>query len=162
MTLQSDLSGHPRVFHVYALPNPPEFFEQWFTTNTLVPILVGMSHAGSDGVGMVVDLATGFAIDALLPDQLDKNHKGHFKCEALRPGGLSSGQVPPAATYPLHQAWQAVGLDVSEWDVPGVPRKVKFALFIDLATKLRVVCPLMQYNFLEMKAENAEMLIKRC
>ena len=41
-----------------------------------------------------------------------------------------------------------------------VPRKVKFALFIDLATKLRVVCPLMQYNFLEMKAENAEMLIK--
>ena len=81
-------------------------------------------------------------------------------CEALRPGGLSSGQVPPAATYPLYQAWQAVGLDVSEWDVPGVPRKVKFALFIDLATKLRVVCPLMQYNFLEMKAENAEMLIK--
>ena len=65
-------------------------------------------------------------------------------CEALRPGGLSSGQVPPAATYPLYQAWQAVGLDVSEWDVPGVPRKVKFALFIDLATKLRVVCPLMQ------------------
>ena len=61
-------------------------------------------------------------------------------CEALRPGGLSSGQVPPAATYPLYQAWQAVGLDVSEWDVPRVPRKVKFALFIELATKLRVVC----------------------
>ena len=36
-------------------------------------------------------------------------------CEALRPGRLSSGQVPPAATYPLYQAWQAVGLDVSEW-----------------------------------------------
>ena len=62
VTLQSELSGHPRVFHVYALPNPPEFFEQWFTTDMLVPILVGMSHAGSDGVGMVVDLATGFAI----------------------------------------------------------------------------------------------------
>ena len=87
VTLQSELSGHPRVFHVYALPNPPEFFEQWFTTDMLVPILVGMSHAGSDGVGMVVDLATGFAIDALLPDprpyQLDKNHKGHFMVDLV-------------------------------------------------------------------------------
>ena len=87
VTLQSELSGHPRVFHVYALPNPPEFFEQWFTTDMLVPILVGMSHAGSDGVGMVVDLATSFAIDALLPDprpyQLDKNHKGHFMVDKV-------------------------------------------------------------------------------
>ena len=48
----------------------------------LVPVLVGMSHAGRDGVGMIVDLAEGHAINALEQDpkpyQLAKNAKGHF------------------------------------------------------------------------------------
>ena len=37
---------------------------------------------------------------------------------------------------------------------------VKFLLFMDLATKLRVVCPLFVYDFLEMRTESGPDLIK--
>ena len=79
----------------------------------LVPILVGMSHAGSDGVGMVVDLATGFAIDALLPDprpyQLDKNHKGHFMVVQLLPSAPTTRghQRLPQGTLLRARPWRA-------------------------------------------------------
>ena len=75
-------------------------------------------------------------------------------CQSLKQGGTSSGQVPPAATHPQYSAWEAVGADVGEWVVPESRTKVKFVVFVDLATKLRVLKPLQTYNLLEMKAES--------
>ena len=60
----------------------------------------------------------------------------------------------------MYSAWHAVGVDSGEWIPPGSKKKVKFLLFMDLATKLRVVCPLFMYNFLEMKTESGPDLIK--
>ena len=81
-------------------------------------------------------------------------------CQSLKQGGTSSGQVPPASTHSLYGAWEAVGVDSAEWVPPGGKKKVKFLLFMDLATKLRVVKPLFIYDFLEMKAESGENLIQ--
>ena len=81
-------------------------------------------------------------------------------CQSLRAGGTSSGQIPPAATHSLYQAWEAVGADVGEWIPPGNKQKVKFVLFMDLATKLRIVQPLYKYNFLEMRTETADDVLK--
>ena len=64
-------------------------------------------------------------------------------CESLKPGGSSSGGVPPAATHELPQAWTTVGIDVFDWTVPGQKKKVKGLLMLDMATKLRVVVPVM-------------------
>ena len=36
-------------------------------------------------------------------------------CQSLKLGGYSSGKVPPASTHSLYKAWQAVGVDASEW-----------------------------------------------
>ena len=81
-------------------------------------------------------------------------------CLSLKPGGTSSGQVPPASTQTMYAAWEAVGVDSGEWVPPGSRTKVKFLLFMDLATKLRVICPLFTYNFLEMRAESGGDLIR--
>ncbi len=80
-------------------------------------------------------------------------------CEALRPGGASSGQIPLASTAPMFKAWQAVGLDTAEWQVPGTRTKVRFLLMIDLATKMRAVHFIKQYANLAMEHENAEDII---
>ncbi|CAE7329699.1 GIP, partial [Symbiodinium microadriaticum] len=81
-------------------------------------------------------------------------------CQSLRQGGTSSGQIPPAATHASYRAWAAVGADVGEWVPPGSKQKVKFVLFMDLATKLRVVQPLYKYGFLEMRTETADDVLK--
>ena len=83
-------------------------------------------------------------------------------CQSLRQGGTSSGQIPPAATRSSYRAWAAVGADVGEWVPPGSKQKVKFVLFMDLATKLRVVQPLYKYGFLEMRTETADDVLKAC
>ena len=81
-------------------------------------------------------------------------------CASLKAGGTSSAQVPPASTHAMYAAWEAVGVDSGEWVPPGSRVKVKFLLFMDLATKLRVVCPLFTYGFLEMRAESGGDLIR--
>ncbi|OLQ00692.1 hypothetical protein AK812_SmicGene16628 [Symbiodinium microadriaticum] len=81
-------------------------------------------------------------------------------CASLKSGGTSSGKVPPATTQGMYAAWHAVGVDSGEWIPPGSKTKVKFLLFMDLATKLRVVCPLFAYDFLEMRTESGSDLIK--
>ncbi|CAE7765564.1 unnamed protein product, partial [Symbiodinium sp. KB8] len=78
----------------------------------------------------------------------------------VKDAGTSSGQVPPASTQTMYAAWEAVGVDSGEWVPPGSRTKVKFLLFMDLATKLRVICPLFTYNFLEMRAESGGDLIR--
>ena len=60
-------------------------------------------------------------------------------CESLKPGGTSSGSIPPAATHQLYQPWQAIGFDATDWLVPGQKTKVRFVLMVDLATKLKAV-----------------------
>ena len=68
-------------------------------------------------------------------------------------------QVPPAATHPQYAAWEAVGADVGEWVVPESRTKIKFVVFVDLATKLRVAKPLQTYKLLEMKAESTKDIV---
>ena len=58
-------------------------------------------------------------------------------CAASRPGGMASGQIPPASVAPLPEAWTHVGIDVGEWPVPRHGVKIKFLLMVDLATKLK-------------------------
>ena len=77
-------------------------------------------------------------------------------CKSLKPGGTSSGKIPPASTHTQYGAWEAVAVDSGEWVPPGRKIKVKFLLFMDVATKLRVVCPVHVYDFLEMKAESSQ------
>ncbi|OLP94250.1 Copia protein [Symbiodinium microadriaticum] len=81
-------------------------------------------------------------------------------CQSLRQGGTSSKQIPPAATHTMYGAWEAVGIDVGEWIPPKSKVKIKFVLFMDMATKLRVLQPLYSYGFLEMRTETANDVIK--
>ena len=81
-------------------------------------------------------------------------------CKSLKPGGMSSGQIPPAATHSLCQAWEAVGFDTAEWLVPGLKKKARFLLMIDLATKLRVVVLLKIYPELAMQPESSDEIIE--
>ena len=81
-------------------------------------------------------------------------------CASLKSSGTSSRNVPPATTQGMYAAWHAVGVDSGEWIPPGSKTKVKFLLLMDLSTKLRVVCPLFVYDFLEMRTESGPDLIK--
>eukprot|EP00434_Breviolum_minutum_P014147 symbB.v1.2.012474.t1/scaffold861.1/size176854/4 len=82
-------------------------------------------------------------------------------CESLKPGGISSNNVPPVATHAQFGPWEAVGMDVSEWTIPGKPSKLKFLLMVDMATRLRVVYPLMEpFPVTTIKHETSEMIIK--
>ena len=81
-------------------------------------------------------------------------------CESLKQGGSSSGQVPPASTIPMYQAWEAITADAAEWVIPGSKRKMKIVIFMDMATKLRVVHPVSIYPVLDMQAEWSEDIIR--
>ena len=82
-------------------------------------------------------------------------------CEAIKPGGISSGKVPPAATHAQFGPWEALGLDVAEWTIPGKTTKQKFLLMIDMATRLRMVYPLLDsYDITQIRIENAELVIQ--
>ena len=82
-------------------------------------------------------------------------------CESLKPGGVSSGNIPPSATHAQFGPWEAVGMDVGEWTIPGKTTKLKFLLMVDMATRLRVVYPLMEpFPLTTIKHENSEMIIK--
>ena len=81
-------------------------------------------------------------------------------CESLKPGGTSSGSIPPAATHQLYQPWQAVGFDATDWLVPGQKTKIQFVLMVDVATKPKAVYVTKQYNFLEMQGDSTEEIIR--
>ncbi|OLQ11600.1 hypothetical protein AK812_SmicGene4533 [Symbiodinium microadriaticum] len=80
-------------------------------------------------------------------------------CEANKQGSVSSGQVPPASTSPMYRAWQAVTIDAAEWPIPGTKQKMKFILFMDFATKFRIVAPIKVYDIMAMDAESADAVI---
>ena len=81
-------------------------------------------------------------------------------CDALKAGSVSSGKIPPASVTPAYKAWQAVTADVGEWYIPGTKKKAKFILFMDMATKLRVIQPLMIYEVMAMQSESTEEVIQ--
>ena len=56
-------------------------------------------------------------------------------CKALKLGGSSSGQIPPAAVKSPPAAWEAVGKDTTDWTPPNSKRKCKLLVMMDLATK---------------------------
>ena len=59
-----------------------------------------------------------------------------------------------------YEAWQAVAIDSAEWAPPKMKQKVKFLVFMDAATKLRVAQPLYVLDFLQMRQESGKDLIK--
>ena len=69
-------------------------------------------------------------------------------CEALRPGGVSSGQIRPASTAPMFRHCRVAS--------PRNSNEGPFSLMIDLATKMRAVHFIKQYANLAMEHENAE------
>ncbi|CAE7333109.1 Smyd3 [Symbiodinium sp. KB8] len=81
-------------------------------------------------------------------------------CQSLKPGGTSSGQVPPASLHRQYKAWEAVAIDAGEWIPPNSKKKINFLLFMDVATKLRVIQPLETYDFLQRRSESADDLMK--
>ena len=91
----SEASGHQKSFEVFVLPNPPEFVETWFRPHMLVPILVGMSHIGPRGAGMIIDFNDGSYLNAAdiasgreLPPEdpqfLSTNSKGHLVLDIVQ------------------------------------------------------------------------------
>ncbi|CAE7387909.1 unnamed protein product, partial [Symbiodinium sp. CCMP2592] len=81
-------------------------------------------------------------------------------CEAVRPGGLSSKQIPPLSTRPLPCACQQVVADVGEWTSVAQKCKLKFVVFVDAATKLRVAEPLFRLGISEMRSETGTHLVE--
>ena len=85
VSITSSVSGSPRSFHMYCLPNPDDVKQPGFNKNSLVPVLLGMDHlSGKDAPesAMTVDFATGLALDSNNPKpdiyQLQSNSKGHY------------------------------------------------------------------------------------
>ena len=78
-------------------------------------------------------------------------------CAALKPGGSSSGAIPPASMRPLPKAWEAVGLDTFEWLHGQLKHKV--VVFMDLATKFKVSAILRSYEKYTVEMENSQMLL---
>ena len=73
------LSGPPKTFSVFVLPNLQEIYEPWFDAEImLVPILVGMDFLGSKGVGMIIAFNDGHCwasqLDGSAPMDLPQNH----------------------------------------------------------------------------------------
>ena len=81
-------------------------------------------------------------------------------CESIKPGGSSSGNVPPAATSPLPRAWSTVLMDVGEWSDFSRQVKLKFLLIVDAATRYKAAVPLLSYGFKEQKIENTQQVIE--
>ena len=81
-------------------------------------------------------------------------------CESSAPGGMSSKQVPPLSTRPIPVAWQQVVSDVGEWTSIPHKCKLKFVVFVDAATKLRVAEPLFRCEISEMKTETGLQLVE--
>ena len=77
----SNVSGSPRSFQLFALPNPPELHHPNFDRSTLVPILIGMDFLGDAHCGLCIDFPTGLALNTQGDSdafQLSANQKGHF------------------------------------------------------------------------------------
>ena len=79
-----------------------------------------------------------------------------YRCPTCESQRLAA---PARPTPPFCKAWEAVSIDVGECVVPGSKNKVKFALFVDMPTKLRAVFPMKMYEVMEMKTESTDEII---
>ena len=84
-SLESSHAGSPS-FSMYALPDPPEAQQHWFSETMLVPILIGMDFMSK--VGLILDFADGHAVFANTKDPsaffLQKNMKGHYMIDIIQ------------------------------------------------------------------------------
>ena len=60
----------------------------------------------------------------------------------------------------MYKAWQAIGMDVTEWLIPNTKWKLKFLLIMDLATRLKSVHVLRCYEAFKMETESSADLIR--
>ena len=89
VVVSPNVTGKIKSFEVFAFPNPPEYVEKWFQPEMLVPILLGMSHMGPQGAGMIVDFNDGYFVNAT--DSQTRNEdtymsttcKGHYVVDIL-------------------------------------------------------------------------------
>ena len=74
------------AFHAFALPDPEESREPWFTPNMLVPVLLGMDFI--KGNGLVIDFNDGLAVYSKQRDAkpffLDSNSKSHYLIDVVQ------------------------------------------------------------------------------
>ena len=75
-------------------------------------------------------------------------------CKALKLGGSSSGQIPPAAMRSPPAAWEAVGMDTTDWIPPNSKGKYKLLVMMDLATHFKVVTIIKEFGLNEMQTES--------
>jgi hypothetical protein len=142
VSISSRLSGTNRSFEVFALPNPDEYGEVRFDMSMFVPILVGMTHAGADGVGLIVDMSDGYSINTLVPNDvprvLSKNQKGHFQVDLVE--FLTGGQTTTVGhcNIVIHESTL---LDLQEVQLPDQHTAYMF----DMRHKLRDGKPSTQY-----------------
>ena len=86
---------------IFALPNPPEYYEEWFHDDMLVPILIGMDHLTK--TGLILDFSDGHAIHGADPQStpymMDKNAKGHFMVNLMDYmfGSVTEAEITPTA-----------------------------------------------------------------
>eukprot|EP00435_Cladocopium_sp_Y103_P022172 s5992_g5.t1 len=79
LTISSSIIGSPRSFSCFALPDPEERHEDWFTLDMLVPVLVGMDWLRE--AGAVLDFNDGHCFLPLMNGvvlNLPQNQKGHY------------------------------------------------------------------------------------
>ena len=92
--LSSVVSGQLRSFSLYVLPNPDEYFKSGLDKSSLVPVLVGMDCLGKNGIGILVDFASGLAMNTYEDNpeiyKLHVNKKGHFTFDIVH--HLTQGQ----------------------------------------------------------------------
>ena len=99
--ISSTITGRLRTFTCYALPDPDDRHESWFTVDMLVPVLVGMDWLR--GVGAIIDFSDGHCclphLDGLIL-RLPENNKGHFMLDVL--DYLTEGKVNRKGNAAVH------------------------------------------------------------
>eukprot|EP00435_Cladocopium_sp_Y103_P031540 s2774_g8.t1 len=84
LTISSSITGSPRSFSCFALPDPEERHEEWFTLDMLVPVLVGMDWLRE--AGAVLDFNDGHCFLPLMNGvvlNLPQNQKGHYMLDVV-------------------------------------------------------------------------------
>lgn len=101
VVIRSQLSGEPRSFSCFSLPDPDELKEPWFKASMLVPVLLGMDFLQE--VGAIVDFSDGsccFARNAGAVMKLPMNTKGHFMLDI--PRYLTNGKIDISNHVQVH------------------------------------------------------------
>ena len=113
-----------KVFEVYALPNPDEYYknDNSFKDYMLVPILVGMDFLMK--VGLILDFQDGHAVfgksPSMEPFSMPRNIKGHFMVDIVQYLFDGSSTAQAASTTFEAAAHMQVGDLDHEWFELGV------------------------------------------